>query len=86
MDCLNSVWPLFCWANRRKRQIVSRSCRPNMSIKKLHTFEDSLVDVIKMIHAVKLALRKRHEKRLTYSTCLQEVETKQMQLAKLRAQ
>jgi hypothetical protein len=49
-------------------------------------FEDPLVDMIKMIHAVKLALHKRHEKRLTYSTCLQEVEAKQTQLAKLRAQ
>ena len=43
-------------------------------------FEDPLVDMIKMIHAVKLALHKRHEKRLTYSTCLQEVESKNVQL------
>lgn len=49
-------------------------------------FEDPLVDMIKMIHAVKLALHKRHEKRLTYSTCLQEVESKNVQLAKMRAQ
>ena len=49
-------------------------------------FEDPLVDMIKMIHAVKLALHKRHEKRLTYSTCLQEVESKNSQLAKMRAQ
>jgi len=49
-------------------------------------FEDPLVDMIKMIHAVKLALHKRHEKRLTYSTCLQEVESKNNQLAKMRAQ
>jgi len=49
-------------------------------------FEDPLVDMIKVIHSVKLALHKRHEKRLTYSTCLQEVESKQTQLAKLRAQ
>ena len=49
-------------------------------------FEDPLVDLIKMIHSVKLALHKRHEKRLTYSTCLQDVESKQSQLAKLRAQ
>jgi len=49
-------------------------------------FEDPLVDMIKRIHAVKLALHKRHEKRLTYSTCLQSVESKQTQLAKLRAQ
>jgi sorting nexin-1/2 len=49
-------------------------------------FEDPLVDMIKMIHSAKLALHKRHEKRLTYSTCLQEVESKHSQLAKLRAQ
>ncbi len=49
-------------------------------------FEDPLVDMIKMIHAVKLALHKRHEKRLTYSTCLQEMESKNNQLAKMRAQ
>lgn len=49
-------------------------------------FEDPLVDMIKMIHAVKLALHKRHEKRLTYSTCLQELESKNTQLSKSRAQ
>ncbi len=49
-------------------------------------FEDPLLDMIKMIHSVKLALHKRHEKRLTYSTCLQEVESKHTLLAKLRAQ
>ncbi len=49
-------------------------------------FEDPLVDMIKLIHAVKLALHKRHEKRLTYSTCLQEMESKNNQLAKMRSQ
>jgi len=49
-------------------------------------FEDPLVDMIKMIHAVKLALHKRHEKRLTYSTRLQEVEYKNTQLSKMRSQ
>ncbi|CAJ1888391.1 unnamed protein product [Cylindrotheca closterium] len=49
-------------------------------------FEDPLVDIIKTIHSVKMALQKRHEKRLTYSTCLQSVESKQHSLAKLRAQ
>eukprot|EP00535_Pseudo-nitzschia_heimii_P007490 CAMPEP_0197183920 /NCGR_PEP_ID=MMETSP1423-20130617/8762_1 /TAXON_ID=476441 /ORGANISM="Pseudo-nitzschia heimii, Strain UNC1101" /LENGTH=545 /DNA_ID=CAMNT_0042634597 /DNA_START=158 /DNA_END=1795 /DNA_ORIENTATION=+ len=49
-------------------------------------FEDPLIDMIKVIHAVKLALQKRHEKRLTYSTCLQEVESKSSQLSKMRAQ
>lgn len=49
-------------------------------------FEEPLQDYIKTIHAVKLALQRRHEKRLTYSTCLAEVESKQANLAKLRAQ
>ena len=49
-------------------------------------FEDPLIDMIKVIHAVKLALQKRHEKRLTYSTSLQEVESKNSQLSKMRAQ
>lgn len=49
-------------------------------------FEDPLMDMIKMIHSVKLALHKRHEKRLTYSTCLQEVESRNTQLSKMRAQ
>ena len=49
-------------------------------------FEEPLQDYIKWIHAVKLALHRRHEKRLTYSTCLSEVESKNQQLAKLRSQ
>jgi sorting nexin-1/2 len=49
-------------------------------------FEDPLVDMIKMIHSVKLALHKRHEKRLTYSTCLQTMESKNTQLSKMRVQ
>ena len=49
-------------------------------------FEEPLQDYIKLIHAVKLALQRRHEKRLTYSTCLSAVESKQQQLGKLRAQ
>jgi len=49
-------------------------------------FEEPLQDYLKMIHAVKLALQRRHEKRLTYSTCLADVEAKQSALAKMRAQ
>jgi sorting nexin-1/2 len=54
--------------------------------KEMAQFEEPLQDYIKVIHAVKLALQRRHEKRLSYSTCLAEVEAKQSQLAKLRAQ
>ena len=56
------------------------------SEKEMAQFEEPLQDYIKMIHAVKLALHRRHEKRLTYSTCLSEVQSKQNQLVKLRAQ
>lgn len=54
--------------------------------KEMAQFEEPLQDYLKMIHAVKLALQRRHEKRLTYSTCLTEVETKQAALGKLRMQ
>lgn len=54
--------------------------------KEMAQFEEPLQDYIKTIHAVKLALQRRHEKRLSFSTCLAEVESKQQQLGKLRAQ
>ena len=53
--------------------------------KEMQQFEEPLQDYIKMIHAVKLALQRRHEKRLTYSTCMAEVESKNTTLMKLRA-
>lgn len=49
-------------------------------------FEEPLQDYLKQIHAVKLALQRRHEKRVTYSTCLADVATKQSSLSKLRSQ
>ena len=54
--------------------------------KEMAQFEEPLQDYLKMIHAVKLALQRRHEKRLTYSTCLASVETKMSNLNKLRSQ
>jgi len=48
-------------------------------------FEEPLQDYLKTIHAVKLALQRRHEKRLTYSTCLASVESKHTALSKLRS-
>jgi sorting nexin-1/2 len=54
--------------------------------KEMAQFEEPLQDYIKTIHAVKLALQRRHEKRLTYSTCCSEVDSKQTSLSKLRAQ
>ena len=54
--------------------------------KEMAQFEEPLQDYLKMIHAVKLALQRRHEKRLTYSTCLASVEAKAMNLNKLRSQ
>lgn len=55
------------------------------SEKEMWQFEEPLKDYLKTIHAVKLALQRRHEKRLTYTTCLSEVNTKRGNLAKLRA-
>ncbi len=53
--------------------------------KEMIEFEEPLKDYLKTIHAVKLALQRRHEKRLTYTTCLSEVNTKRTNLAKFRA-
>jgi sorting nexin-1/2 len=54
--------------------------------KEMAQFEEPLQDYIKMIHAVKLALQRRHEKRLTCSTTVADVESKLQQLGKLRMQ
>mmetsp|Transcript_10586 Transcript_10586/g.15466 ORF Transcript_10586/g.15466 Transcript_10586/m.15466 type:complete len:519 (-) Transcript_10586:75-1631(-) len=52
--------------------------------KEMAQFEEPLKDYLKTIHAVKLALTKRHDRRLTYTTYLSEVNTKRGNLAKLR--
>jgi len=48
------------------------------------SFEDPMVDYIRLIASVKTALAKRHDKRVTYSTCLAEVAAKQGALAKVQ--
>ncbi len=55
------------------------------SEKEMMQFEEPLKDYLKTIHAVKLALQKRQNKRLTYTTALSEVNAKRANLAKLRA-
>lgn len=52
----------------------------------LKALEEPLQEYLKQIYAVKLALAKRHEKLLTYSTCLSDLESKQHSLHKLRSQ
>merc|ERR1712113_1028031 len=47
-------------------------------------FEEPLQDYIKIINAVKLALQKRHERRVTYTSCLNDLQAKQNNLARLR--
>lgn len=53
--------------------------------KEMAQFEEPIKDYVKTIQAVKQALQRRHEKRLTYTTHLSEVNTKRTNLAKLRA-
>jgi len=52
--------------------------------KEMASFEEPLQDYIKTINAVKMALQKRHERRVTYTSCLNDFQTKQNNLAKLR--
>ena len=53
--------------------------------KEMAQFEEPLRDYLKTIYAVKAALQKRHDRRLTLTTCMSEVNTKRANLAKLRA-
>jgi sorting nexin-1/2 len=53
--------------------------------KELIEFDEPLKDYLRTIHAVKLALQRRHDRRLTYTTCLSEVNVKRSNLAKFRA-
>lgn len=53
--------------------------------KEMIEFDEPLKDYLRTIYAVKLALQRRHERRLTYTTCLSEVTVKRMNYAKFRA-
>jgi len=48
-------------------------------------FEAPLVDYVKTIHAVRLALHRRHERRLAYTARLSELNAKQANVMKLRS-
>lgn len=52
--------------------------------RELATFQEPLRDHLKMIHAVKIALSKRNNRRITYSTCLNAVDSKKASLHKHR--
>ena len=54
------------------------------SDKEESNFEAMLRDYIRTIQSVKRALEKRSEKRLTYTTCIHEVQTKSMAVEKVR--
>ena len=46
--------------------------------------EDPFKDYLKMIHAVKLALGRRHDKRVSYTALLHEIQTREVNLHRLR--
>ena len=50
----------------------------------LSSFAEPLKDHLKMVHAVKVALSKRNNRRITYSTCLNAVDSKKASLHKAR--
>lgn len=52
--------------------------------KELSCFREPLRDHLKMIHAVKVALQKRHNRRVTYSTCINAVESKKASVHKYK--
>jgi len=46
--------------------------------------EDPFKDYLKMIHSVKLALGRRHDKRVSYTALLHEIQTREVNLHRLR--
>lgn len=52
--------------------------------RELRCFAEPLKDHLKMIHAAKVALVKRHNRRITYSTCLNAVDSKKASLHRYR--
>ena len=52
--------------------------------KELSCFREPLRDHLKMIHAVKIALQKRSNRRVTYSTCINAVESKKASVHKYK--
>mmetsp|Transcript_19316 Transcript_19316/g.30213 ORF Transcript_19316/g.30213 Transcript_19316/m.30213 type:complete len:573 (+) Transcript_19316:87-1805(+) len=52
--------------------------------KELSCFREPLRDHLKMIHAVKIALQKRHNRRVTFSTCINSVESKKASVHKYK--
>ncbi len=52
--------------------------------RKLSCFQEPLRDHLKMVHAAKVALSKRNNRRITYSTCINSVDTKKASLHKYR--
>lgn len=46
--------------------------------------EEPFKDYLKIIHAVKMALSRRHEKRVSYTAVLQEIQAREMNLHRLR--
>lgn len=52
--------------------------------RKLSCFLEPLRDHLKMVHAAKVALSKRNNRRITYSTCINSVDTKKASLHKYR--
>ncbi|KAL7526754.1 hypothetical protein ACHAXR_001636, partial [Thalassiosira sp. AJA248-18] len=52
--------------------------------RELSCFAEPLRDHLKMVHAVKVALHKRNNRRITYSTCLNAVDSKKTSLNKYR--
>jgi hypothetical protein len=54
------------------------------SERELQSLEEPFKDYLKIIHGVKLALSRRHEKRVSYTALLQEIQSREMNLHRLR--
>jgi len=62
---------------------VSAMAAKFSELERLH-LEEPFKDYLKIIHAVKLALGRRHDKRVSYTALLTEIETRQVNLNRMR--
>lgn len=67
----------------RTTDAISNNCSDHYA-REMSSFIEPLHDHLKMVHAVKVALTKRNNRRITYSTCLNAVDTKKASFNKYR--
>jgi sorting nexin-1/2 len=97
MVCLNLVWHSINFRTKseggalgNKLQLMGSTAdilsalAANHAEAELRKLEDPFRDYIKIIHGVRLALGRRHDKRVSYTALLHEIQVREVNLHRLR--